>query len=103
MLLPNTTTYTEFRQNLSDHLKRLKRADRPTVVLQSGRRAAVVVHPDRWEERESDAELGRLIRSIDDADRGETVDAVRAVRALVKRYESMEKKQPSGARRRRKG
>lgn len=98
MPIPDSTSYSSFRQNLAGHFKRLKKADRPTVVLQRGKPAAVVVHPDMWDEREADADLGRLIRSIDEADAGNHVDAFTALRKLERKYERAAKTRSRGKR-----
>lgn len=64
MHLPETTTYSEFRQNLSSHFKRLKRSAKPTLITQNGKTAAVVMSPETYEQLVSDAEESRSIARL---------------------------------------
>ncbi|MFM9958187.1 MAG: type II toxin-antitoxin system Phd/YefM family antitoxin [Phycisphaerales bacterium] len=48
-LLPEVCTYTDFRDNLTAHLARLKKAKRATLVTRNGRAAAVVLSPEDYE------------------------------------------------------
>lgn len=75
MFLPDTTSYSEFRQNLSSHFKRLKKSRKPTLITQNGKTAAVVMSPQIYEELMSDAEesrsIARLQRSMLQARQGQ--------------------------------
>jgi len=67
MYLPETTTYSEFRENLSSHFKRLKKSDKPTLITQNGKTAAVVMSPSAYERLMSDAEESRSIERLKQA------------------------------------
>jgi len=67
MYLPDTTSYSEFRKNLSSHFKRLKKSRKPTLITQNGKTAAVVMGPDTYERLMSDAEEARSIARLNRA------------------------------------
>lgn len=69
MYLPETTTYSEFRQNLSSHFKRLKRSAKPTLITQNGKTAAVVMGLETYEQLVSDAEEARSIARLQNSRR----------------------------------
>lgn len=69
MHLPDTTTYTEFRENLSDHFKRLKKTARPTVVTQNGKAVAVVLSPSAFEEYATAREFMDTARAVEESRR----------------------------------
>lgn len=69
MPLPDTTTYTEFRENLSDHFKRLKKTSRPTIVTQNGKAAAVVLSPSAFEEYAAAREFMETARAVEESRR----------------------------------
>jgi PHD/YefM family antitoxin component YafN of YafNO toxin-antitoxin module len=64
MSLPDTTTYSEFRENLAGHFKRLRKSRQPTVIIQNGKTAAVVMSPAAYERLLADAEEARTIEAI---------------------------------------
>lgn len=65
--LPNVYALTDFRARTSAHLKRLKKTDRPTLLTQNGKTAAVVLSEAQYEKLLADAELGRSIAAIREA------------------------------------
>lgn len=66
MILPDTTNYSEFRENLAEHFKRLKKSRKPTVVLQKGRVAAVVLSPAQFEAYSDARETLEILRAIEE-------------------------------------
>lgn len=64
MYLPETTSYSEFRENLSSHFKRLKKSGKPTLITQNGKTAAVVMAPETYESLMMDAEEARSIARL---------------------------------------
>jgi prevent-host-death family protein len=106
--LPDVCTYTDFRDNLTAHLSRLKKARRPTLVTRNGRKAAVVLSPDDYERLVFGMTLeesrARIAQSIEDARQGRTYpvrEAFREVRAnLLRRKVARDagKARPSAAR-----
>jgi PHD/YefM family antitoxin component YafN of YafNO toxin-antitoxin module len=79
MLLPDTTTYSEFRENLSSHFKRLKRSPKPTMITQNGKTAAVVMAPEAYERLVNDAEQARSIARLRRAQRSARAGKGRSV------------------------
>lgn len=65
--LPNVYALTDFRARTSEHLKRLKKTDRPTLLTQNGKTAAVVLSEAQYEKLLADAELGRSIAAVREA------------------------------------
>lgn len=84
--LPDVCTYTEFRDNMTAHLARLKKAKRPTLVTRNGRKAAVILSPEAYERLVFGMTLeesrAKLARSIEQARRGETIPADVAFRKI---------------------
>jgi PHD/YefM family antitoxin component YafN of YafNO toxin-antitoxin module len=64
MLLPNFTTYSDFRAHLADHLGKLSESDRPTVVLKKGKAAAVVMSPERYQAGEDALRQVELLAAV---------------------------------------
>lgn len=62
--LPDVYALTDFRQNTAQHISRLKKAQRPTVLTQNGRTAAVVLSAALYDRLVADAELGRSIEGL---------------------------------------
>lgn len=90
MRLPDTSTYTDFRNNLAEHFKRIRRSRRPTVVMQNGKAAAVVLSPEQYESLTEEAEAMRTMekieRALEDIRRGRTIPLEKAARDWRKKY-----------------
>lgn len=65
--LPDVYALTDFRQKTASHLRRLRKADRPTLLTQNGKTAAVVLSESLYEKLLADAELGRSVAAIREA------------------------------------
>ncbi len=87
MYLPDTTSYSEFRENLADHFKRLKKSSKPTVVLQKGKAAAVVLSPAQFEAYSDARETLDVLLAIEqgreDYAKGRTIPWEQARRELL--------------------
>jgi PHD/YefM family antitoxin component YafN of YafNO toxin-antitoxin module len=74
--LPDVCTYTDFRDNMTAHFERLKKAKRPTLVTRNGRKAAVVLSPEAYERlafgMTIEESRARIAKSIEDARQGRT-------------------------------
>jgi len=90
MKLPDTSTYTDFRKHLAEHLKRIRRAGRPTMVTQNGKVAAVVLSPEQYESLAEGASTARTLekieRALSDIRRGRTVPLEKAAQEWRKKY-----------------
>jgi prevent-host-death family protein len=64
MTLPNTTSLTDFRERTAAHVKRLQRADRPTMLTRNGRACAVVMSPAMYESLAKAAEHAATIKAL---------------------------------------
>lgn len=84
--LPDVCTYTDFRDNMTEHLERLKKARKPLLVTRNGRAAAVVLSVEMYESMAFGMSLeqsrAKLARSIEQARRGETVSVDEAFRKV---------------------
>lgn len=89
MLLPDTMSLTDFRENAADHVKRIRRSRRDTLLTQKGRATLAVMSTDRYEELLEAEHLAELLKSIDEGDAGDTVDAFKALKRLRGRYTRM--------------
>lgn len=67
MRLPDTFALTDFRAKAAAHIKRLVKLDRPALLTQKGRGAAVVMSPAHYERLVTDAELARSITAIQES------------------------------------
>ncbi|MGD9790582.1 MAG: hypothetical protein AB7Q00_12725 [Phycisphaerales bacterium] len=78
---------SQFRQQMASHLSRLKRSRRPTLLLQNGDTAAIVLSPRQYHELANAAEEGRWLRRLEEAllqaNLGETVP-IEAVAASLR-------------------
>lgn len=87
--LPDVCTYTEFRDNMTAHLVRLKKAKRPTLVTRNGRKAAVILSPEAYERlafgMTIEESRAKIARSIEQMRRGEGIPIDEVVRRLEKR------------------
>ena len=63
-IVPDTFSVTDFRENTSGHIRRLKKSKKPTLLTQNGRAAAVVLSPDAYEQLAADAELAISGQSV---------------------------------------
>lgn len=89
MLLPDTMSLTDFRENAADHVKKIRRSRRDTLLTQKGRATLAVMSTDRYEELLEAEHLAELLKSIDEGDAGDTVDAFKALKKLRNRYAKM--------------
>ena len=67
MTLPDVYPLTDFRQHTADHLKRLKKSDRPTLLTQNGKTAAVVLSEALYEQLLTEAELGHSLSALQES------------------------------------
>lgn len=65
--LPDVHPLTDFRARAAQHLKRLRKADRPTILTQKGRAAAVLMSTAQYEQLLADAEFTRTVAAIQEA------------------------------------
>lgn len=86
MFLPDTMSLTDFRENAADHVKRIKKSHRDTLLTQKGRATLAVMSTDRYEELLEAEHLAELLKSIDEGDAGDTVDAMKALQRMRGRY-----------------
>lgn len=91
MEVPSTTNYDEFCENPADHLSRLRKAKRPTVVLRKGRAQAVLLTPAEFADyaaaRETLDLMGAIERGRREHGTGQTIPWGRARRELLARFE----------------
>lgn len=89
-ILPDVYALTEFRENTAQHVKRLKKTKRATLLTQKGRAAAVIMSPEAYEKMAEEAELARSIqsvqRSIKEFDEGKGMTVDEAFAPLLKKY-----------------
>ena len=92
---PNTTSFADFRDNLSEHFRQIKVARRPTVVLRGGRAAAVMLSPTEFNDYAAAKETLDILQAIERGRRehaeGKTIPwgkAKREILAKMKRRES---------------
>lgn len=101
--LPNLCTYTDFRDNMPAHFKRLERAGQPTLVTQKGKAAAVVLSPAAYERLSRDAELARsqarIAKSIAQFRAGRGVPVDEALAAVQTRIASRARRRAGSAKR----
>ncbi len=67
MHLPDTFALTDFRSKAAAHIKRLSKLDRPALLTQNGKGAAIVMSPAHYERLATDAELARSIAAIQES------------------------------------
>lgn len=67
MQLFNIVNYSQFREQMASHLQRLKRSKRPTLLLQNGDMAAVVLSVKQYGELVDAAEEARWHRRLEEA------------------------------------
>ncbi len=76
---PDITIFTEYRQHLRDHLRRIRETGRPLYVTTNGKTDAVVLSPEAYDELADKAELAESLamidRSVDDIREGRTQPA----------------------------
>lgn len=65
--LPDTCSVTEFRDNIADHLRRLRKADRPRMITQNGKAAAVVLSPEQFEDYAAAREFVETVRAVEES------------------------------------
>lgn len=63
-ILPDVYALTEFRENAAEHVRRLKKTKRATLLTQKGRAAAVIMSPEAYEKMAEAVELARSIQSV---------------------------------------
>ena len=59
------TSFTEYRNHLRDHLKRVKETGRPLFVTTNGETDAVVLSPEAYDALAEKAELAESLALID--------------------------------------
>ena len=83
----DTTSFTDFRTHLRDHLDERKMTDRPLFITSNGETEAVVLSPSAFDELTDQAELGRslsmLDRSVEDIKAGRSRPAKAAIREIA--------------------
>lgn len=84
------TSFTDHRQNLREHLNRVKETGRPLYITTNGETEAVVLSAkafDEMAERVEFAEtLDMLRRSEEDINAGRTMDALEAIRQIARKH-----------------
>lgn len=81
------TNFTEHRQNLREHLNRVKRTGRPLYITSDGVPEAVVLSAKAYDELAEVAEtLAMIKRSEADIQAGRVLDAKAARTAIAKRH-----------------
>lgn len=90
MLLPDTTTYSEFRENMAAHIRRLGKSRRATLVTKRGKPAMVTMSPAQYERLEAAAAEARTLAAIEEGlreiDDGKGVAWERVRRRLARKY-----------------
>ena len=81
------TSFTEHRQHLRDHLRRVRETGRPLYVTTNGRTDAVVLSPEAYDSLVDKAELAEsltvLERSMEDITEGRTQPAKQALKKVA--------------------
>ena len=90
-LMPRSTditSFTEYRQHLRDHLRRVRETGRPLFVTTNGETDVVVLSPEAYDQLAEKAELAQSLalidRSLEDIRAGRTRSARDAQDALRK-------------------
>ncbi len=82
------TSFTDMRQNLRQHLKRVKRTGRPLYITTNGQTEAVVLSPKAFDTLLDKADLAEslsvLDRSADDIRAGRVRPLKQAAREIAK-------------------
>lgn len=81
-----TVPISELRQRVADVIDELQASDEPTLVLQRSRKAAYIVHPERYEREQR--ELSLLRRAVFLAEAREAEAEYRA--GATPRFEDVE-------------
>lgn len=83
----DVTSFTEHRQNLRDHLRKVRETGRPLYVTTNGQTDAVVMSPEAYDELADKAELAESLaivdRSMEDIREGRTQPAKPALKKLA--------------------
>ena len=81
------TSFTEHRQHLRDHFKKVRETGRPLYITTNGETAAVVLSPEAYDLLASKAELVESLSMIDssmaDIRDGKTQDLKPALRRIA--------------------
>lgn len=84
------TSFTEHRQNLREHLNRIKETGRPLYVTTNGETEAVVLSAKAYDELADRADLAETLamirRSEADIKAGRVSDAREALRKIAKKH-----------------
>jgi PHD/YefM family antitoxin component YafN of YafNO toxin-antitoxin module len=64
VFLPDVYALTEFREHAAQHVRRLRKSKKATLLTQKGRAAAVIMSPEVYEEMAGALELARSIESV---------------------------------------
>jgi PHD/YefM family antitoxin component YafN of YafNO toxin-antitoxin module len=67
--LPDTCSVTDFRDNIADHLRDLRRSSRPRMITQNGKAAAVVLSPEQFEGYAAAREFMETVRAVEESRR----------------------------------
>jgi prevent-host-death family protein len=82
------TSFTEHRQHLREHLRKIKKTGRPLYVTTNGQTDAVVLSPRAYDALAEKAELAEslalLERSASDIKKGRTQPAKQALKRIAK-------------------
>jgi len=65
----DTTSFNDFRDNLADHVDRIKRRKRPTLILRRGKASVVVVESADFKAYADARETIDLLRAIEKGQR----------------------------------
>lgn len=83
------TSFTVHRQNLREHLDRVKKTGRPLYVTSNGETEAVVLSPQAYDELAERAELAETVamvqRSMADVEAGRVTPVDEAFRRIAKK------------------
>jgi PHD/YefM family antitoxin component YafN of YafNO toxin-antitoxin module len=63
--LPDTCSVTDFRDNIADHLRQLRKADRPRMITQNGKAAAVELSPQQFEDYAAAMDFMQTIEAVE--------------------------------------
>ena len=75
LLSEDLVPVNEFRANLAEWMKKVEATQRPVVVTQRGRSAAVLVSPAMLDEVEEGKDLVRVVlRGLQESNEGQLVD-----------------------------
>lgn len=89
--LPEVCSVTEFRDNISEKIRKLRKSGRVTLLTHNGKAAAVVMSPEEFEAFDAEHERTEVVKIIEenrkdiDAGRGIPLDTFdRKMRAKLK-------------------